>query len=101
MYPSILSASISETILSFRSANTALISSLDKSCGKKSKTLSKFPESIVFLKSVALIPDPGSAAKANPLTLGAFLNVVTLLKSTKSLSPLIPVTDTNSNSGFA
>ena len=62
------------------------ISSLGSTSGKKSKTLSKLPESIVFLKSVALIPDPGSAAKAKPFTLGAFLNVVTLLKSTKSLS---------------
>jgi len=72
------------------------ISSLDKTSGKKSIILSKSPAKILFLKSVALTPDPGAAANANPYTLGAFLKVVTLLKSTKSLSPLIPVTDTNS-----
>ena len=87
--------------MSFKSVNILNTSSLDKSSGKKSKTLSRLPDSILLLKSVALTPEPGAAASANPLTLGAFLYVVTLLKSTKSFSPLIPVTDTNSSSGLS
>ena len=57
---------ISATILSFKSFNIFKISSLDNSSGKKSTIVSKLPDSIFFLKSVALTPEPGLEAKANP-----------------------------------
>ena len=66
MNPSIFEPIISATILSFRFVSIPRISSLESSLGKKSVTLSRLPESIFFLKSVALTPEPGPAASANP-----------------------------------
>ena len=56
---------------------------------------------MLFLKSVALTPEPGAACRAKPSTLSTLLNVVTLLKSTKSSSPLRPVIATNESFSFA
>ena len=64
--PSRLELSISATILSFRSVNILRISSLESASGKKSEIVSKLPDKIELRKSVALTPDPGSAARASP-----------------------------------
>ena len=71
--PSILFESTSATILSFKSLSIPNICSLDNSAGKKSAILSKLPDSILFLKSVALTPEPGLDPNAKPFTLSVLL----------------------------
>jgi len=60
--------------------------------GKKSLISSRLPSKTALRRSVALTPAPSADGTTKPSTFGLEEKVEILLKSTKSSSPLTPVT---------